>query len=496
MEVGTEVNSILPLLAVMVSAAVVPILASSRSANVREAWTFVAAFGKVGIVLAMLPHVLRGDKLSFEIAPVFPGVSLAFRVDAMGELFALVSSFLWIVTSAYSIGYMRGLKEHGQTRYYCYFALAMSSTMGVAFSANLLTLYVFYELLSFATYPLVTHHQDEEGRSAGRRYLTYIVGGSIGLVLPAMLVCYGSSQTLDFTPGGILANSGLSRFELGLLLFMFVFGFAKAAIMPFHSWLPAAMVAPTPVSALLHAVAVVKVGVFSILRVLVGIMGFELLSGQALGGILILVASVTIVGASLVALCQDGLKKMLAYSTVGQLSYIVLGASLLSENGLSGGLIHIATHAFGKITLFFCAGAIYVATGKQNISELNGIGRRMPLTMASFLIASMSIIGVPPTAGFLSKWLLITASVDSGRLEGLFVLLLSSLLSAGYLIPVVYRAFFLPQPEGEPTSVVAEWRSPCSIAAMVTSFGCLLMFLSPGLLLGLARKAAELYLGV
>jgi multicomponent Na+:H+ antiporter subunit D len=486
MEVGTEVNSILPLLAVMVSAAVVPILVSSRSANVREAWTFVAAFGKVGIVLAMLPHVLRGDKLSFEIAPVFPGVSLAFRVDAMGELFALVSSFLWIVTSAYSIGYMRGLKEHGQTRYYSYFALAMSSTMGVAFSANLLTLYVFYELLSFATYPLVTHHQDEEGRSAGRRYLTYIVGGSIGLVLPAMLVCYGSSQTLDFTPGGILANSGLSRFELGLLLFMFVFGFAKAAIMPFHSWLPAAMVAPTPVSALLHAVAVVKVGVFSILRVLGWVFGVALLGNVELGWLVGVVASGTIIGASLVALTQDGLKRMLAYSTIGQLSYIILAGTLNSGFAWKGALLHIAMHALGKITLFFCAGAIYVATKKERISEMGGIGRRMPLTMSVFLVGALCVIGLPPTGGFISKWFLCLGSLEIGQIWPVVVLLTSSVLSAAYLIPVVYKGFFGTGPDiqGEGMREAPVW---CLVPMTVSAAGCIASFFFPGLFLGLAE---------
>lgn len=478
MEVGTEVNSLLPLLAVIVSAAVVPILASSRSANVREAWTFVAAFGKLGIVLAMLPHVLRGNKLSFEIAPVFPGVSLAFRVDAMGELFALVSSFLWIVTSAYSIGYMRGLKEHSQTRYYCYFALAMSSTMGVAFSANLLTLYVFYELLSFATYPLVTHHQDEEARSAGRRYLTYIVGGSIGLVLPAMLVCYGSSQTLDFTPGGILVNSGFSRLELGLLLFMFVFGFAKAAIMPFHSWLPAAMVAPTPVSALLHAVAVVKVGVFSILRVLGWVFGVEFLSNAELTWLVGLVVSGTIIGASLVALTQDGLKRMLAYSTVGQLSYIVLGGTLQSGLAWKGALLHIAMHALGKITLFFCAGAIYVATKKERISEMGGIGRRMPLTMSAFLVGALCVIGLPPTGGFTSKWFLCLGSLEVGQIWPLVVLLVSSILSAAYLIPVVYKGFFGSGPDIEAEGI-REAPGWCLAPMVVSATGCILAFFFP-----------------
>lgn len=475
----------------MVSAAVVPILASCRSANVREVWTFLAAFAKFGIVLVMLPQVIRGEKIFFHIAQVFPGVSLSLKVDPMGELFALVSSFLWIVTSAYSIGYMRGLKEHSQTRYYCYFALALSSTIGVAFSANLFTLYVFYELLSFATYPLVTHHQDEEARKAGRRYLAYIVGGSIGLVLPAMLLCYGFAHTLDFTPGGILRNAGLSRFELGLLLFMFLFGFAKAAIMPFHLWLPAAMVAPTPVSALLHAVAVVKVGVFSILRVLGWIFGSEFLWDINFGPAIGFIASVTIIGASLVALTQDGIKKMLAYSTIGQLSYIVLGGAIFSGLAWTGALLHIAMHALGKITLFFCAGAIYVATRKERISEMGGIGRRMPLTMTAFLVGALSVIGLPPTGGFTSKWFLCLGSLEAGQIWPLAVLLISSLLSAVYLIPVVYKGFFGvgPQREIEGVREAPIW---CLAPILVSAAGCLLMFFFSDYLLELAKTITRM----
>ncbi len=485
----TDVNSMLPLLAVAASLGVVPMLLSARSPDVREGWTLAAGLAKLALVLGMLPRVLGGEKLCFQVAEVFPGAAIAFRVDGMGILFGLVSSSLWILTSLYSIGYMRGLGEHSQTRYYCYFALALSSTLGVAFSANLLTLYLFYELLSFATYPLVTHHQDPEARSAGRRYLLYIVGGSVGLVLPAMLLCYEKAHTLEFSPGGILGASGLSGAQLFVLLLMFLFGFAKAAIMPLHGWLPAAMVAPTPVSALLHAVAVVKVGVFSILRVLTGVFGLDLLGSSGLDSLVLSLAAVTMVAASLGALCQDGLKRMLAYSTVGQLSYIVLGGALLSPEGLQGALAHLATHALGKISLFFCAGAIYVATGKQRISQLNGIGRRMPLTMGAFLVASLSIMGVPPLAGFLSKWYLALGCVATDQMLPLGVLLLSSLLNAAYLMPVVYRAFFLPVPDGEPTERLPEASSLCTWSLLVTAMGCVLLFFFPGTLMELSSLA-------
>lgn len=485
----TDIESILPILALGASLAVVPMLLSARSPDVREGWTLAAGLAKLILVLGMLPGVLGGRNYSFQIAEVFPGVPIALRVDAMGILFALVSSSLWILTSLYSIGYMRSLREHGQTRYYCCFAVALCSTLGVAFSANLLTLYLFYELLSFATYPLVTHHQDQEARSAGRRYLLYIVGGSIGLVLPAMLVCYWAVHTLDFSPGGILSNAEFSEGQLLVLMLMFLFGFAKAALMPLHGWLPAAMVAPTPVSALLHAVAVVKVGVFSILRVLTGIFGLDFLGSSGLDSLVLALAAATMVAASLAALCQDGLKRMLAYSTVGQLSYIILGGALLSPEGLQGALAHMATHALGKISLFFCAGAIYVATGKQLISQMNGIGRRMPLTMGAFLAASLSIMGVPPMAGFLSKWYLALGCVATEQIVPLVVLLVSSLLNAAYLMPVVYKAFFLPIPEGEPTERLPEASSFCTWAPLVTALGCVLIFFFPDVLLDLTALA-------
>jgi multicomponent Na+:H+ antiporter subunit D len=402
--------SIKPLLAVLVSLLAIPFIAYSRSPNVREGWTFLAAIVKFGIVAAMLPAVLNGMEISCALVEVLPGLSIAFRVDAFGMLFALVASFLWIITSVYSIGYMRGLDEHAQTRYFCFFAISLSAAVGVAFSANLLTMYLFYEMLSLATYPLVTHHQDEEARTSGRKYLLYTVGASIGLVLPAMLMTYHLTGSLDFSPQGILAGTA-SRGTVALLLFMFVFGFAKAAIMPFHSWLPAAMVAPTPVSALLHAVAVVKVGVFSIVRVITAIFGTDLLQTLDLSTPLLLVASTTILVGSFIALSQDNLKRMLAFSTIAQLSYIVLGAALLSPKGVTGGMVHIAMHAFGKITLFFCAGAIFVATGRKNISEMTGIGRRMPVTMTAFFIGALSIIGMPPCGGFLSKWYLVLGAL-------------------------------------------------------------------------------------
>lgn len=479
------ITSIKPFLAVLISLAVTPVLVSSRAPNVREAWTFVAAAAKFLIVLSMLPTILQGTEIVYTVAEFLPGAAIKFRVDALGMLFALVSSFLWIITSAYSIGYMRGLKEHSQTRYFCFFALALSATIGVAFSANLLTLYLFYELLSLSTYPLVTHHQDKEARSSGRKYLLYIVGGSIAFALPAMLISYNLAGTLEFSKYGFLAGTG-SRTIMAVLLLMFIFGFTKSAIMPFHSWLPAAMVAPTPVSALLHAVAVVKVGVFSIVRVLIGVFGVNLLLDLHLGTIVCYIAAFTVITASLMALSQDGLKRRLAFSTIGQLSYIILGVALLSPKGMIGGMTHIAMHAFGKVTLFFCAGAIFVATGKKNISEMVGIGKRMPVTMIAFFIGSLSVIGLPPGGGFISKWYLVLGTLQADNWPMLVVLLGSSLLNAAYFLPIVYRAFFCTPEENMFDNRVEEAPIWCVVPLVLTSLGSIGLFFYPQPFLRLA----------
>jgi multicomponent Na+:H+ antiporter subunit D len=489
------ITSIKPLLAVLVSlVAVIPIMLSGRNPNLREGWTFLAGIIKFGLVVSMLPAVLNGSIIEFTLAEVLHGLAIQFRVDAMGMLFALVSSSLWIVTSAYSIGYMRGLDEHSQTRYFSFFAVALSATIGVAFSANLFTMYLFYEMLSLATYPLVTHHQDDEARISGRKYLSYILGASIGLALPAMLIIYSLTGTLDFASQGIL-SIGLSKSTVAVLLFMCVFGFAKAGIMPFHAWLPAAMVAPTPVSALLHAVAVVKVGVFSIFRVITGIFGTNLLFSLNLGTVLCYIAAFTILTASLIALSQDGLKRRLAFSTIGQLSYIVLGASLLSPKALTGGLMHIAMHAFGKITLFMCAGAIFVATGKKYISEMVGIGKQMPVTMTAFLIGSLSVIGLPPTGGFISKWFLVLGTLEADQVVMLVVLLGSSLLNAAYFLPVVYRAFFCTAEESMFEDKVMEAPPWCVVPLVITATASVGLFFFPQPFFDLASLAVQTIIG-
>lgn len=484
----TYTPSLIPLAAILISMlGTIPIMLSDRRPNLRESCTLLIAVGKFLLIASMLPSVLAGGGFTWTLIEVIPGVPIALRVDPMGMYFALVASFLWICTSVYSIGYMRELKEHAQTRYFASFALAISATIGVAFSANLLTLYLFYEVLSLSTYPLVTHNQNAEARKSGRKYLSYLLGSSIAFALPAIIITYSIAGTLDFTAGGILAGTG-SPALLGLILCLFVAGFAKSGIMPFHGWLPAAMVAPTPVSSFLHGVAVVKVGVFSLARVLLDIFGPELLQDLNYGTVLVYFVSITILVASLVALTQDNLKRRLAYSTIAQLSYIILGIALLTPSSMTGGLLHIGMHAFGKITLFLCAGAIYLASHKKYISQMDGLGRQMPITFAAFFLGALSIIGLPPLGGFISKWNLVIGAVEADQLPILFVLLTSSLLNAAYFLPIVYRAFFA-QPAAGVDTTIKEAPIFCLVPLCVTAVGSVALFFYPDLFLRLVKMA-------
>jgi len=431
-----------PLLAILVSlAASALILLSGKRPNLREAWTILAAGAKFLIVLSMAPSVLNGQILEYTMVTLTPGISLQFRVDAFGLFFGLLASGLWIVTSIYSIGYMRGLQEHAQTRYFFCFALAISATIGVAFSANLLTLFLFYEILTISTYPLVAHKETPEALAAGRKYLAYLLT-SAAVILFSIAYTYRLTGSLDFVGGGFLTGHGTPAI-LRLLFVTFILGFGtKAAFMPIHEWLPTAMIAPTPVSALLHAVAVVKAGVFCCLRVIDFVFGPSLLLDLNLWLILCYFVSFTIIGASLLALAQDNLKKRLAFSTISQLSYIVLGAALITPSALLGSILHIAFHGFMKITLFFCAGAIFVKTGKENISEMNGIGRQMPLTLGAFAVGAIGLAGIPPVCGYLSKWYLCLGSLEAKELVFGLILMTSSLLNVAYFFPIIYNAFF------------------------------------------------------
>jgi multicomponent Na+:H+ antiporter subunit D len=450
----------MPLLAVLAPALGALLIACTgeRRANLREFWSVAAGVVMAALVACMIPEVLdRGTspECGFQVLPAasdstpefYKGFRLALRVDAFGLLFALGASLLWIVTSFYSIGYMRSLKEHAQTRYYACFSLALSATIGVAFSANLFTLFLFYEALTLVTYPLVGHKETAEAKAGARKYIIYLLGAAKLGLMAAIILTYNAAGTLEFRQDGILSTAVEQRSLLFLIFALFLFGFAKNALMPLHSWLPAAMVAPTPVSALLHAVAVVKTGVFSTLRVFLFVFGPEVMREIGADQLALGAASVTILVGSLLALGQDNLKARLAFSTVSQLSYIILGAALLNHYGVTGGIAHITNHAVSKITLFLCAGSIYVSTRKTEISQLSGIAKRMPWTMAAFALASLSVVGIPPTSGFVSKWYLVLGTVESDRLILLGVLLVSSLLNAAYLGPIVYKAYFEKEPE-------------------------------------------------
>ncbi len=439
-----------PLWAVLISLlAAGLILFNDRRPNLREGITVLAAVGKFAIIFSMLPQVLAGQVIETAPLTLAPGITLHLQADTFGLLFALLSSFLWILTSIYNFGYMRALKYGHETGYYASFAVCLSATIGIAFAANLLTFFLFYEILTIATYPLVIHSRTEEAIYGGRKYLAYtLTAGQFLLV--AVIWSQVLAPGAEFQPGGFLAGKG-SVLALQILFFLFVLGLGvKAAIMPLHDWLPTAMVAPTPVSALLHAVAVVKAGAFGFLRLSGYVFGPQLVREIGAGQVLAVVAGITIIVASLRALGEDNLKRRLAYSTIGQLSYVVLGAALATPMALLGGMFHIVAHAFMKITLFFCAGAIYVTTHKQNISEMKGIGRQMPATLAAFTLGAIAIVGTPFMVGFISKWNLGLGALQAN--EGIYiaVLIVSALLTTGYFFPIVFNAYFGSNKAGTP----------------------------------------------
>ncbi|MBX2826047.1 MAG: monovalent cation/H+ antiporter subunit D family protein [Gammaproteobacteria bacterium] len=454
--------------------------------NAREGAIIIA-----GLVLLFLNNqlytaVINGEESISGTIAMFPSVGLRLSAEPLGVMFGLLASFLWVVTTVYSIGYMRGHEEKNQTRFYVCFAIALAAVMAAAYADNFLTLFVAYEVLTLSTFPLVTHAGTDKARKAGRVYLGLLIGGSIGLLMPAMIWIWATRGTLDFTPGGVLGET--SQWEVLVLLALCLFGIGKAAVMPFHRWLPAAMVAPTPVSALLHAVAVVKTGVFSLLKIVVYIFGIDTLSVSGAGLWLAIFPAFTIVVASIIAFSKTNLKARLAYSTISQLSYIVLAALLASSISIAGGGLHIVTHAFSKITLFFCAGAIMVAAHKTDITEMDGLGRRMPITLLAFLIGSLGIIGVPPVAGMWSKIMIGQGTLVAGEVWLLGVLMLSTVMNVAYLLPIPVRAFFRPPPPEPPghhdhaehhESGQGEAPFSCLWAIVLTASASLLLFFYP-----------------
>ena len=455
----------------------------SKRENLREA----SSIG-VGVILLMVccnlaSTVFSGERPEFILAQPIPGhysqiFTIEFRAEPLGVVFAILASGLWVVTTCYAIGYMRGHAEKNQTRFFACFGIAIFAAMGASMAKNLFTLFVFYEVMTLSTYPLVTHHGTEAARRGGRLYLSILMSTSIGLLMLAIVWTWWIAGTLDFVQDGILRQSWeqgqLTHWQLSLLLALFAFGTAKAALMPFHKWLPAAMVAPTPVSALLHAVAVVKVGVFTVMKVAIYIFGIDLLNETGVSVWLMYVAGFTILTASLIAITKDNLKARLAYSTISQLAYIVLGAALANPHAALGGCMHIVMHAVGKITLFFCAGAILVAAHQTEISQMRGLGRRMPITMFAFLLGSLSIIGVPPMGGSWSKWFLALGAADTEHPWLMFVLMMSSLLNVVYLLPIPIRAFF--ERHDEQGSGMQEAPLFCVVPLCATAIGSFLLF--------------------
>ena len=471
----------------------------SAKPNLREGVTMVTAFALLACVIGLVPAAFEGPSTPVTVLQVLPSIPIAFHVEPLGMIYALIASSLWILNSVYSIGYMRGNEEKHQTRFFVCFAVSIASVMAIAFSANMLTLFMSYEALSLATYPLVTHKAPKpEAVRAGRTYLGILVSASVLFMLPAMVGTWVYTGSLDFVHGGVfrdaLASGDIPPWLFGAIFFLFIYGIGKAALMPLHRWLPAAMVAPTPVSALLHAVAVVKAGVFTVCKVTTYLVGVDQLSAYGQGGWLVYVAGSSVLVPSFIALFQENLKRRLAYSTVSQLSYITMGAAMLHPLGMMAAAMHIAAHAFGKITLFFAAGSIYTAAHKTEISQLDGIGRRMPITMTAFTIGSLAMIGLPPTGGFVSKWMLLGAAWSSEQRFAIGVLLCSTLLNAAYFLPIVYRAFFRapPAPEvdagGGAHAAVPHGEAPWPIVLAVsgTALGAVVLFFYPSIFADLA----------
>ncbi len=412
---------------------------------------------------------------------VVEGLEIRLHLEPLGLMFALIASGLWIVTHIYGVGYMRTNGEKNQTRFFAFFCLAISATLGIAFSANLFSLFIFYEILTLSTFPLVSHKGSAEAVKGARVYLGILMTTSIVFFLPAIIWVFSIVGTLDFSRGGIIANYFTSSATI-LLLILFAFGIGKAAIFPIHPWLPSAMVAPTPVSALLHAVAVVKAGVFSVLKIGIYIFGIDHLASTGSSDWLVWLAAFTILFASTVAIFKDNLKARLAYSTVSQLSYIILGIALATAAGVLGAALHIVMHAFGKITLFMTAGSIYVTTRKTEVSEMVGLGKFMPFTFAAFFIGSLSIIGIPLLGGAWSKWYLMEGASDAGFLLIIIVLLISSLMNVYYLLSIVGQGFFLKPSDSIKKTIMPFGEAPilCLLPTIATAGASLLLFFFSG----------------
>ena len=427
------------------------ILALRKNENAREAASFIAALLAFASMMALVPGVLNGKVYVYTLFTLIPGITVKLAADGLSLIFGSIATFLWFLATSYNIGYMRSLKEHAQSRYYFCFAVAIFGAVGVALAGNILTLYLFYEIISVFTYPLVAHHQDQSAYEGARKYMVYLMGTSKLFLLPAMVMTFVLAGTLDFNLADVehgIFPPDANPLAVQITYALYIAGLAKAALMPLHNWLPSAMVAPTPVSALLHAMAVVKAGVFSVCRIMLSGFGLDTLTNLNLGIPTAYVAAFTIVAASMIAMTKDDLKARLAYSTISQLSYVVIGVAMLTPIAVQGGVLHIANHAFSKITLFFGAGAIYVGSHLKSIDRLSGLGRKMPWTFGAFGVATLSMIGLPPACGFVSKWFLVNGAAEIEHPWLLAALLTSTLLNAFYFGQILYKAYIeKPHPE-------------------------------------------------
>ncbi len=432
----------LPLLVVLTSlfAGLVIFVLSEAQVKTRTALNLGAAVLKLILLGIMLWGVFNGHHYETRL-PLLPGLDLVLRADALAMLFVVLSSGLWLLTTVYAIGYLEGSPH--RSRFFGFFSLCVTATVGVALAGNLLTFLLFYELLTLATYPLIVHRGTEDSRKAGRTYLIYTLAGGASLLIGTVWL-YTLTGTLEFSARGFVSALDSSYHSTLIVIFvLLVSGLGvKAALFPLHGWLPQSMVAPAPVSALLHAVAVVKAGAFGIVRVVYDVFGIEFSATLGVTLPLAIVAAVTIIYGSIRALFQDDLKRRLAFSTVSQVSYIILGIAIVGPIATIGGLVHLVHQGVMKITLFFCAGNFAETLGIHKVSEMNGVGRRMPWSMAAFTIGAFGMIGAPPMAGFISKWYLGVGALEAGQSWVILILAGSSLLNAAYFLPVLYAAWF------------------------------------------------------
>ncbi|MCQ2506110.1 MAG: proton-conducting membrane transporter [Lachnospiraceae bacterium] len=434
---------ILPILFPIISGALVGII-NFKSRKARNIWVLGSSLiNSVIILVLILNSASIGKLVLFDIAMDLP---IALSLDGMSRVFAGLIAFLWPLAVSYALEYM--VHEGGENIFYTFYMITYGITCGIAFSATLVTLYMFYEFLTLVTLPIVMHGMKEKNIAAGKKYVLYSIGGA-AFAFVCMVVALNYAPNLNFTYGGVFtgAYSDTTLFILRLVFVMGFFGFGvKAAVFPFHGWLPTASIAPTPVTALLHAVAVVNCGAFAIMRLIYFIFGTKLLYGTAAQYICLTMSLVTILFGSTYALKEQHFKRRFAYSTISNLSYMLFGAALMTPGGLAGGLAHFVFHGIIKITLFFVAGIMLCKYEKADVDDLYGVGRKMKITFACFTIAGVALMGVPPTIGFVSKWMLLQAgaATSGGALgkAGMAVILVSALLTAAYVLSIVIRAYF------------------------------------------------------